>query len=529
MILWLSLSFLGLTHRGACQGDENQLYPYNSLTNPGDIYPFGGSLPTPRIRHIVEVIDPFVLIYGGISADNILLDDMNIYDTRFQTWSGPISRLECCNQAEQVIERLGSDSKQPVSTFPLGFEGGIPPARADHGAAVVNNLLFTFGGMSTFGYLNDFFHFNLTELTWTTISRGGSSWPSRRAGHALVSDSQNLYLFGGRTLLADNSLVTLNDLWTFNIQLNSWTNSPPKSTDTPLGRQYAACAIHYNHLWIFGGIDSPTGYTFNDLWSYDLILHQWNQRSSNSGSLYGFLPPPMHHAHLIPAPSSSWHPSTPSFLIFGGLSSGGSCGNTICLPLNRSFYGQVYRFSFTVNDITSSPLMNSVESIFIINRQPVMIGKGSWSYARLSSNNEWGVGGSGKYLKKYALESIGYDRVRGLVYEYGGVEYSPEVESESQSRSSASTNFKLPIAETRTGEGPDIYESGGRLTKDYSDLSTGEQLRGNVDTPSVPDWWYEEFLELEQRLNPAKVNFRKEFHEYLTRLEDIVLVKETRY
>jgi hypothetical protein len=526
-MLWV-LRVLVLSQRGAvCEANQDDLYPYNSLTDPGNIYPFGGSLPLPRIRHIVEVIDPFVVIYGGVSGDNILLDDLNIYDTRFQTWSGPISRLECCNQAEQVIERLGSDSTEPVSTFPLGFEGGIPSARADHGAAVVNNLLFTFGGISSFGYMNDFFHFDLMDLSWTSVQRVGNSWPCRRAGHAMVSDSENIYLFGGRTLLDDGSLVTLNDIWTFNLRLNTWTNSPLKSRALPLGRQYAACTIHYNHLWIFGGIDSPTGYTFNDLWSYDLILHQWTQRSSNSGSLYGFLPPPLHHAHLIPSPSSSSSPSTPSLLIYGGLSSGGSCGNTICQPLNRSFYGQVYRFSFTVEDRTSSPLTNSAESIFINNRQPVVIseGGGSWSYARLSSNNEWGAGGNGKYLKKYALESIGYDRVRGLIYEYGGVEYSPAVES--TSTQSQSTNFNLPIAETRTGEGPDIYESGGRLTKEHWDLYTGEQLRGNVDSPSVPDWWYEEFLQLDQRMNPAKVNFRKEFHEYLTRLEDIVCINQS--
>jgi hypothetical protein len=530
MLIWFAIiqifSLIG------CQLHNEDLYPINSLTNPGDLFPFGGILPSSRIRHIVEVIHPYVFIYGGVSENNSLLDDLNIYDIRFQSWTGVISRLECCNQAEEIIERLGSDSKVPVSTLQTGFQGGIPPARADHGAAVLNNLLYMFGGMSSFGYMNDFFYFNVVELTWTTIRRVGASWPCRRAGHAMVSDSNNIVVFGGRSLLSDGSLFTLNDVWMYNAELNIWKTYPLKSSSMPLGRQYSACAIHYNNLWVFGGIDSVTGQTFNDLWSYDLILHQWTEQSPNSGSLYGFVPPPLHHASLLP----SW--DSPSLLIFGGISSGGSCGNTVCNPSNRSFYGQAYRYSFDV-EVSSSTRLNNADSIFINNRQSTLIGDGSWSYARLISNEEWSAGGSGKYLKKYALEGLGYDRERGVMYEFGGVESSIKdqellIASTSTSTSTSthvsissviSNEYHTPLPNTRTGEGEDIYESGGRLTKEYWDLSTGEQLRGNVDSPSVPDWWYEEFLDLDQRLNPTKIQFRKEFHEYSVQVEDVVLIK----
>lgn len=503
------------------------LYPVNSLTNPGDVFPFGGALPSPRIRHIVEVIHPYVLIHGGLSVNNTLLDDMNIYDLRSQSWSGVISRLECCNQAEEIVERLGSDSKVPVSTLKTGFQGGIPSARADHGAAVLNNLLYVFGGMSSLGYMNDFFHFDVVELRWTTIRGVTTSWPCRRAGHAMVSDSSNIVVFGGRSLLSDGSLITLNDIWIYNSELNRWKTYPLKSSSMPLGRQYSACTIHYNNLWVFGGIDSVTGVTFNDLWSYDLILHQWSEQSRNSGSLYGFVPPPLHHASLLPSPNS------PSLLIFGGISSGGTCGNTVCNPSNRSFYGQAYRYSFDV-EVTYSTRLISAESIFVNNRQSTFIGDGSWSYARLTSNDEWSAGGSGKYLKKYALESLGYDRERGVMFEFGGVESSIQEGKLSPSStpttahvsisSIISNEYHFPLPQTRTGEGDNIYESGGRLANELWDLSTGEHLRGNVDSPSVPDWWYEEFLDLNQRLNPSKIQFRKEFHEYSVQAEDVVLI-----
>jgi hypothetical protein len=526
MLIWLGI--IHIISVIDCQLLNEDLYPINSLTNPGDLFPFGGTLPSSRVRHIVEVIHPYVLIYGGVSENNTLLDDLNIYDIRFQSWTGVISRLECCNQAEEIIERLGSDSKAPVSTFQIGFQGGIPPARADHGAAVVNNLLYIFGGLSSFGYMNDFFHFDVVELTWTTIRRVGTSWPCRRAGHAMVSDGNHIVVFGGRSLLSDGSLVTLNDIWMYNVELKIWKTYTLQSSDMPLGRQYSASSIHYNHLWVFGGIDSVTGQTFNDLWSYDLILHQWTEQSANSGSLYGFVPPPLHHASLLPSSSS------PSLLIFGGISSGGSCGNTVCNPSNRSFYGQVYRYSFDV-DTTSSPRLNTADNIFINNRQSILVGAGSWSFARMSSNEEWSAGGSGKYLKKYALESLGYDRERGVMYEFGGVEYpmkeqelipaSTPTSSHVSISSVISNEYNTPLPNTRTGEGADIYESGGRLTKAYWDLSTGEQLRGNVDCPSVADWWYEEFIVLNQRLNPTKVQFRMEFNEYTVQTEDIVLIK----
>lgn len=506
---------------------SNELYPPNSLTNPGDIYHFGGKLPTPRIRHIVEVVDPFVVVYGGLSENNTLLDDINIYDTRFQSWTGVVSRLECCNQAEEIIERLGSNIAGPVSSFSIGFQGGIPPARADHGASVVGGLLYVFGGLSSFGYMNDFFHFDVITLNWTTIRKIGKSWPCRRAGHAMISDDENIYIFGGRFLLADGKLATLNDVWIYDIQLKTWRNYPLQSTLTPLGRQYAATTIHYNQLWVFGGIDSPTGHTFSDLWSYDLKLHQWTQRTTNSGSASGFIPSPLHHAHLVASPSS------PSLFLFGGISSGGNCGNKLCNPLSQSFYGQVYRYNFTV-DVTSPPRFNTDDSIFVNKNQNVGIGDGSWSYARLSSNEEWGAGGSGKYLKKYALESIGYDRSRGLMYEFGGVDYPTELLSAPESTNSIayfsissiiSNEYHFPIPETRTGEGIGIQDAGGILRKEYWDLYTGEQLRSNIDYPSVPDWWYDEFLTLDQALDSNKVQFRKEFHEYIVRVEDIVLIR----
>lgn len=525
-LFWISFIFFDLI---ACIL-QNKLYPTNSLTNPGDIYHFGGKLPSSRIRHIVGVIDPFVLVHGGISENNTLLDDLNIYDTRYQSWTGVVSRLECCNQAEEIIERLGSDLSEPVSEFPVGFQRGIPPARADHGAAVVAGLLYIFGGLSTFGYMNDFFNFDVIKLTWNPIRKVGKSWPCRRAGHSMMSDDENIYIFGGRTLLSDGTLASLNDVWNYNIQLNTWRTYKLKSTISPLARQYSASAVHYNHLWIFGGIDSATGHTFSDLWSYDLKLHQWTQRTANSGSVSGFIPAPLHHAHLVPSPS------TPSLFLFGGISSGGSCGNKVCKPLNRSFYGQVYRYKFTV-DITSPPRSNTADSVFVNGNQEYLIGDGSWSYARLSSNEEWSAGGSGKYLKEYALESIGYDRSRGMIYEYGGVEYAQSISPLPENSPSTtyfsissiiSNEYHYSIPETRTGEGENIRSAGGILRKDHWDIYTGEQLRSNVDYPSVPDWWYDEYLDVGQSLDPSKVRFRREFHEYTVRIEDIVLIMNQR-
>jgi hypothetical protein len=495
----------------------NPLYPPNSLTNRGSIYEFGGILPTPRVRHTVDFLEPYVIVYGGVSPNETLLNDIHLFDVRFQAWSGPISRLECCNEAEQTVERLGSLNNDLVSSYRIGYHGGVPAARADHGAASFGTLFYIFGGESEYGLMNDFFQFDPIQLQWKAITGFRYSWPQRRAGHTMNAEDGKIVVFGGRSLIADNTIVSMNDAWIFVIDTLSWQYVRPIG-ETPCGRQYAASTIFSGHLWIFGGSDFVSSLFFNDMWSLDLSLHTWTRHSPNKGFLHGFLPPPLHHASLIPTYR------TPGILVYGGIGSGGGCGGQGC-GADTTALGQIYRFDITLNTwdterVDYSQFIAPEDATF----SSVGVMKTEWQFAKISSDKSWDTGGSGKMTKRGALERIAVSKDRYLVFEFGGVEYIPADSEELTPVSSSSlwhSNNPPDRLPPRSGQGSDLYDSGGNLVTDLWNTYTGEYLAQSVQIPVNHHWWYSNLL---SAVNSSAVVFRRVFREYTVDTSEIVLL-----
>lgn len=486
---------------------DNSLYPPNSLLNVGDLYTLGGMLPPPRVHHTAAFLEPYVLIYGGASEDGNLLDDIHMYDIRFQKWTGAISRLECCNAAEEVVQRLGSTTDQPVDELPVGFQGGLPAARSDHAVAVSNGLMFMFGGFTEFGLMNDMFAFDPFALRWKSIINVDVSWPCRRGGHSLHPANGLLYLFGGRTEMHDATSSSLSDIWIFNIARNSWTAAVDRKEAKPIGRQHAATAIYGSNLWVFGGMDVSSELSFNDLWSFHLETHHWKLHSPNSGNLHGFVPPPMHHSHLIPTAQD------PGVLVYGGIGGGGACGGSAC-NAQLTTIGQIYRF-----DIITAEWNSVLESNFASTTIPATSEaiSGDWQYARISSDQSSGTGGSGKLTKTVALERIAISEDRRLIFEFGGVEFTID------NNTTFSQSHELPNGDAlieRSSQGSNYQDAGGILHNDPWDLYTGEHTRENMEIPVNSKWWYSN--------NPfavygeESVSFLRQFREYT--LGDINMV-----
>lgn len=113
--------------------EEDLIYPSNSLNSPGSLYYFPNQIPIPRIHHTVNILDPFVIVYGGSSAQGTLLNDINIYDLRYQRWSGSLSVTKCCTIQGETVETIGQERNLKVQDLDIGYEGGFPSARAEHG------------------------------------------------------------------------------------------------------------------------------------------------------------------------------------------------------------------------------------------------------------------------------------------------------------------------------------------------------------------------------------------------------------
>ena len=86
------------------------------------------------MHHSVAFAEPFFIVYAGISTENTrhFLDDINLFDVRFQKWTNPITRKSCCNMQNQVVETMGrATGAGDVTALNDGQEGGRPASRAD--------------------------------------------------------------------------------------------------------------------------------------------------------------------------------------------------------------------------------------------------------------------------------------------------------------------------------------------------------------------------------------------------------------
>lgn len=505
---------LGLTAASTRHDDKEALYPPNSLMHPGSLYNFAGNshLPPGRVHHSLSFLEPYVIVYGGVSPYNDYLDDIQMYDVRYQTWTGEIERKECCNREHKVVETLGKIDDLPlpgrdnVHELPIGFQGGIPAARAEHAVTNYENLMYMFGGVSEMGLMQDFFSFDPKAIRWTSLSQRNKAWPSRRAGHNLESYSGRIFLFGGRATLSNGLTTSLNDVWVYDISTRIWTPSISRGA-APAGRLHAASTIFNNELWIFGGLDYSSQLTYNDLWSFHLESHEWTQRfkGTSAADRIGFIPPPLHHAHLVPSRRQG-------ILVYGGISNGGSCGGLKC-GASSTVLGQLYRFEITSSTWVPSRLYSGADNVASEHATG-----GEWQFARISNDFSQATGGTGKFTKDVALERVAISRERNILFEFGGVSFKNF--SNVRSASDEEELWDIEFQE-RSAEILKFHEAGGVLANDPWDLYTGEHLRENVDIPFTDDFWYNN---LPSAANMTDVSFRNVFRQFSVAANDIVLL-----
>lgn len=501
--------------------DKEALYPPNSLMQPGAIYQFAGEshLPPARVHHTLSFLEPYVIVYGGVSPHHDFLDDIHMYDVRYQSWTGEIERKECCNREEKVVETLGKISGLPlpgqdsVHQLPIGFQGGIPAARAEHAVASYEGNMYMFGGVSELGLMQDFFTFNPQELRWTSLTRRKQAWPVRRAGHILEASTGRLFMFGGRATMSNGETKSLGDVWVYDIIAETWSESVARGGAQPAGRIHASSTVFDNELWIFGGLDSSSHLSFNDLWSFHLDSHVWTQRYIPSAANSGFIPPPLHHAHLIPSREGG-------ILVYGGIGSGGSCGGLNC-GVNSTVLGQVYRFDIFASSWVPSRLFSGTT----VPSADYVTG-GEWEFSRISGDHAADTGGSGKFTKFVALERIAVSRERSLVFEFGGMAFkSPTEEGGAAADESSTQDTKEDLIEVhfeeRSNQGEHYHDAGGVLANEPWDLYTGERLRENLEIPFHNSWWYNG---LPSGANESTVDFQNVFRQFTVDETDLVLL-----
>ena len=118
-----------------------------------------------------------------------------------------------------------------------------------------------------------------TAQVWVDITPASGPVPTPRNLSAAIYDpsAHAMIVFGGQ-----DSGGRLNEVWSFDLSSNSWTDLTPSTGGAPAGRITPGSVydIHNHQLLTFSGQGAGNAF-FNDTWAFDLTTHTWAE----------FLPP----------------------------------------------------------------------------------------------------------------------------------------------------------------------------------------------------------------------------------------------
>ncbi|KAF8387811.1 hypothetical protein HHK36_026469 [Tetracentron sinense] len=194
-----------------------------------------------------------------------------------------------------VLDGLGSVGVYD-QWFAPSVSGQHPKARYEHGAALVLDKMYIFGGNHNGRYLNDFQVLDLRSLTWSKVEvKAGtesleSSSPVQLApcaGHSLVGIdwvSTSLWTFGGK-ISCENKLISVAGhtkdpsktvtVKAFDVQTCAWSTLKAYGK-TPVSRGGQSVTLVGTKLVMFGGEDIKRS-LLNDLHILDLETMTWDE------------------------------------------------------------------------------------------------------------------------------------------------------------------------------------------------------------------------------------------------------------
>lgn len=131
--------------------------------------------------------------------------------------------------------------------------GGTPPsARSLHAAAMLNGVMYVFGGYDGMARVNTFHAFSFAEKRWSPVlpSANSSHAPSPRDRHVAFAFGNSFYVHGGF-----DGTSRVSDFWGFDFSSMTWREVVVLTGRPPSPRHSHAAVTHRHSLYIFGGYD----------------------------------------------------------------------------------------------------------------------------------------------------------------------------------------------------------------------------------------------------------------------------------
>ncbi|GAV86981.1 ACBP domain-containing protein/Kelch_2 domain-containing protein/Kelch_3 domain-containing protein [Cephalotus follicularis] len=160
------------------------------------------------------------------------------------------------------------------------ISGQRPKARYEHGAAVVQDKMYIYGGNHNGRYLNDLHVLDLRSWTWSKVEAkvGAESTESQSpvtvtpcAGHSLIPWENKLLSIAGHTKDPSETI----QVKVLDLQTSTWSNLKTYGK-APVSRGGQSVSLVGTSLVIFGGQDAKRS-LLNDLHILDLETMTWDE------------------------------------------------------------------------------------------------------------------------------------------------------------------------------------------------------------------------------------------------------------
>ncbi|KAG6497084.1 hypothetical protein ZIOFF_044971 [Zingiber officinale] len=213
------------------------------------------------------------------------------------------------NDKDVISEGLGLVGMYDQWIAP-SVSGKIPKPRYTHGAAVLHEKMYIFGGNHNGRYLNDLQVLDLKTLKWSRIEAKALDGPLDSstatyvvpsAGHSLIPWGDKLLCIGGHTKDPSETIAVRE----FNPQTCLWTNLKTNGKP-PISRGGQSATLVGNTVVIFGGEDAKRS-LLNDLHVLVLETMTWEDVNYAVGT-----PPSPRSVHAAACHADRY------LLIFGG-------------------------------------------------------------------------------------------------------------------------------------------------------------------------------------------------------------------
>ncbi|KAG2273037.1 hypothetical protein Bca52824_067592 [Brassica carinata] len=233
--------------------------------------------PTWYSRASKDIPDPVVDVQINTTKDEPVVENGNSFSE-----TKPIS-AENGGLAETQDKDVVSEDPNTVSVYNQWTapqtSGQRPKARYEHGAAVIQDKMYIYGGNHNGRYLGDLYVLDLKSWTWSRIetkvaAESEETSPtllSPCAGHSLISWDNKLLSIGGHT--KDHS--NLCKVSVFDTHTSTWSMLKTYGKP-PVSRGGQSVTVVGKTLVIFGGQDAKRS-LLNDLHVLDLETMTWDE------------------------------------------------------------------------------------------------------------------------------------------------------------------------------------------------------------------------------------------------------------